>query len=428
VLAQPDADVRDAMLSLLPVELERNGRVLKAEYKVLENDKFMLVLTDMTEERRMAILLAQERQRLEIIVMAVSDSRNFFEAIDGLREFLGQGFARLLAATVHPHAIATALYREIHTYKGLLNQFSFVHTPKALHAAETRLSDLLAQGVVLTHQQLMQSVSSAVLQTALDADLAVLSEALGHEFLARGESVVLSHTQVRQLQALVTRLLRGLTVDTSVAEVRTLLDEIINLRKVSFQDVLLGFDGVVRQAAQRLEKEVLPIEVSGGLDVWIDPFVFQPFLRSLVHVFRNAVTHGLETPECRWEAEKDEAGKITCSVTQKGNTIDLTIADDGAGIALDALRQRAVATGLYGEQEVLALTDEEITQLIFADNISTHQGVTELAGRGVGLAAVMNETKSIGGAVAVTSVRGQGTWFRFTLPLLQESKCDEMSP
>lgn len=423
VLAEDDDDTRQTILSLLPREIRRDGVILKAEYKLLDNDKFMLVLTDITEERRMATMLGYERARLELIVMAVSDSRNFFEAIDGFRTFLVLGLPHLLSRASAPRVIATELYREIHTFKGLLNQFSFPNVPSALHTIESGLSALIAVDEPLTCQQLTQLVAPVALQAVFDTDLAVLSEALGASFLSRGDCVVLSHAQAQQLEALAARLLRGESVDTSVAEVRTLLDDVCSLRKVSFRAVLAGFDGLVRQAALRLGKKIGPIEIQDGSVVWIDPHMFRPFLRTLVHVFRNAVAHGIETPEGRWEADKNEIGKISCSVVLEGNSIQLSIADDGAGIALDALRQQAVAAGLYGSEEVLAVSDLEITQLIFADHISTHQGVDELAGRGVGLAAVMNETRNIGGGIVVHSVSGQGTTFVFTLPLLQESVC-----
>jgi signal transduction histidine kinase len=421
VLNELDADTRESMLSLLPTEITQGDVILKTEYKALDKQKFMVVLTDITAERHMATLLSHEKRRLELIVMAVSDSRNFFETINAFREFLKTGLPRLLQSGQAPQLLVKDLYREIHTYKGLLSQFSFPSAPKTLHEIETQLSNLLSLGDALTTSQLAQLVSQQVLVKPFEADLAVLSDALGEDFLLQGDSIVLSDAQARQLEKLAIRLLRGETVDTSVAEIRNLLHEIGTLRKVSFKDVLLGFDGVLKQAAQRMEKEVAPIEVNGGDDVWIDPNDYRPFLHSLVHVFRNAVAHGLETPEGRWEAQKDERGKITCSVAAIDNILHLTIADDGAGIRLDTLRQRAVGHGIYAADKVSQIPDDTIAQLIFMDNISTQHEVNDLAGRGIGLAAVLTETKNSGGEVTVKTVAGKGTQFLFTLPMHQES-------
>ena len=409
VLDVPDAEIRESMLSLLPAKIRLNDFFLKVEYVILENGKFMLVITDITQEQHVTDMLNRERLLLELIVKAVSDSRNFFDTLEAFREFIQHGLARILNGEMSPSVMVKELYREIHTYKGLLNQFSFPNTPKILHEIETKLSGLQSQEGTLTKEQVSSLVAQETLWRPFDEDVAILTEALGAEFFARGESIILSSDQALQLERLANRLLRGEVVDTSIVEIRTLLNEISTLRKVSFRDVLMGFEGLLKQVATRVEKEVAPIEVHGGADIWIDPQVYRPFLHSLVHVFRNAVAHGIETPEARWEANKHEAGKISCNISIEGDSIKLTIADDGAGINLEALRQRAVVAGIYKATEVGSIADEEIAGLIFRDNISTQQEVNELAGRGVGLAAVMSETKNMGGQLVVKTVAGQGT-------------------
>lgn len=425
VLGEADADTRNVMLTLLPTEIERGEVVLKAEYKALEHSKFMVVLTDITAERRMAFMLSRERRRLELIVMAVSDSRNFFETVDAFREFLVAGLPRRLQSEAAVPVLVNELYREIHTYKGLLSQFSFPGTPKVLHDIETRLSAALTLDHSLSRQQLAELVSPQSLLGPFNADLSILSEALGEDFLARGDTIVLTDVQARQLETLAKRLLRGEPVDTSAAELRRLLHEIGTLRKVSLCEVLMGFDGLVRQAANRLEKEVMPLAVQGGADIWVDPNVYRQFFHALVHVFRNAVAHGLETPEVREKSAKNEAGQITCQVALEAQNIELRIADDGRGIDLAALRRRAVAAGLYDAETVKNVADHDIVQLIFMDHISTQQELSDLAGRGVGLAAVLSETRNLGGSVRVTTQPGQGTEFLFVMPFVQNITSEE---
>ncbi|MDD5214377.1 MAG: ATP-binding protein [Methylococcales bacterium] len=427
VLSEKDEFVRENMLSLLPAEIQQNDLVLKAEYKILEEGEFMVILTDITQEKRMAEMLEKERLHLELIVMAVSDSRNFFDTIEGFQEFLAQ-LPKELSITTMPHALAKMLYREIHTYKGLLSQFSFPTTPNFLHIVESHLSELLALGEALTAKQIADVILSENLSKPFEDDLAIISKTLGDDFLVNGENIILTCNQALQMEKLAVRLLRGESIDTSVAEIRALLNEISKLRKVSFRDILMGFNGVVQQAAERMDKEVLPIIVKGGADIWIDPHNYQAFLRSLVHVFRNAVAHGIEHPEARWEAEKEEAGKITCYVAIVEDVIKLTITDDGAGINLDSLREKIIATGIYSAKEVQALSNDEVAKFIFMDNFSTQQEITELAGRGIGLSAVQNETQKIGGNVIVKTVAGQGTQFIFTLPLQQDDSNEGFQP
>ena len=420
VLAEPDAGVQDSMLSLLPTEISRQERWLKADYKRLENDRFMVVLTDITEQRRLQAMLQSERQRLEFIVAAVSDSRSFFDAIDGFREFMAHSLAPRIIDSSTPQNLARWLYRRVHTYKGLLNQFSFIHTPAVLHAMESRLSEVLAHGDALSAQEIVDIVSLQRLQGPFADDLSILGTALGQDFMDNGKNICLSSEQARQLETLAERLLRGETVAATSQEMRHFLNEIAGLRKLSFAAVLKGYDSLVQQAAKRLGKKVAAIDVAGGAELWLDPQAYQAFFHALGHVFRNAVVHGLETPEGRWSADKDEAGKITCQLALENDTVKLSIADDGAGIDLDALRRRALESGLHAEEEIRALPDEECARLIFREKISTLDTVTDLAGRGVGLSALRVEVEKLGGTVEVRTVAGKGTQFLFSLPWRQE--------
>lgn len=418
-LAESDPTIRDSMLSLLPAEIKPAAVLLKAEYKLLEHQELMVVLTDMTEEQRLAALLQSERSRLELIVAAVSDSRNFFEAVAAFQAFTGHGLAQLLQATAAPHAVARALYREIHTYKGLLSQFSFHHAPQALHAIETRLAGLVALGEALSAQQMAGAVCAQELTAPFEQDLAVLVTALGPAFLANRKSITLSDPQVRQLEQLAARLLQGEAVQASDVNTRALLSELLHLRQVTVHAVLGQFDALVQQVAQRQEKEVAPLAVTGGDEVWIDPQPYQDFLHALGHVFRNAVVHGLETPQDRWAQGKEGPGQISCRVTREDNILQLSIADDGAGLDLEVLRQQALTTDSYSADELSQMAQEDLAKLIFRDNISSRSTVTELAGRGVGLAAVMGETLKLGGTLEVKTVPGQGTEFLFRLPWIQ---------
>lgn len=416
-LDESDPWLSKTMLSLLPGEFRHGERLLKAEYKLLDSGRVMAVLTDVTEERRLENKVETERRRLEMIVAAVADSRDFFDTVEAFREFVSDGLAAILDAPAEPMATVREVYRQVHTFKGLMNQFSFPQTPAALHDLESRLDELRRRHGGLSRRDIAEAVQAVPFKALLDADLAVLRDALGVEFLDSGDRILLSAAQAGQLRRLAERLLRGEPIDTSSAAMRRLLAEIEQLHKLPFKDVLTGFDRLVRQTAARLEKEVAPLAVLGDREVRIDPQVYRPFLRSLTHVFRNAVAHGIEDPGTRLEIGKEECGSITCTVHADGTAIRLSIADDGAGIDVEALRRRAVSAGLLAPDEASAAPDEQILDLIFLDNIGTQQEATELAGRGVGLAAVRGEARNLKGDVAVKTAAGQGTQFLFTLPL-----------
>ena len=407
----------ETMLSLLPGEFQRADLLLKAEYKLIDNQRVMVVLTDVTGERRLEQKVESERHRLEMIVAAITDSRDFFDTVETFREFATAGLATLLGSAAQPARIARELYRQVHSFKGLLNQFSFSQTPRALHALEGQLERLRQLGAGVTLAAIAQALQAVPMVALLEADLALLRGALGDEFLACGERIVVTSEQARQLRQLADRLLRGEPIDITLGEIRQLLMEMEQLHKIPISEALGSFDRLLKQTAGRMEKEIGALRVQGGDEVWIDPQYWRPFLRSLTHVFRNAVVHGIEDPNTRLDCGKSEVGVITCDVQTDGRWLKLSIADDGAGVDVVALRGRAVSLALFTPEAVAALPDEQVMELIFLDNISTQQEASELAGRGVGLAVVRSETGKLGGEVLVRSTRGKGTQFLFSLPL-----------
>jgi chemosensory pili system protein ChpA (sensor histidine kinase/response regulator) len=135
----------------------------------------------------------------------------------------------------------------------------------------------------------------------------------------------------------------------------------------------------------------------------------------LEHLLRNSVGHGLEDSATRLAAGKEAIGQITVSLAQEGNEIVVAIADDGAGLNFERIRQHAIGRGLIAAD---AETDEAtLTQMIFQPGFSTAEELTALSGRGVGMDVVKSETTSLGGRIEVTTAAGRGTTFRIYLPL-----------
>lgn len=414
VLKVEDAEVRENMLSLLPREMRRKERLLAVDYRGIGREKFMVILTDITVQQHMADLLELEQQHLKMVVLAVSDNRNFFEVVDSFREFLASAPAsNLYKASLEE---LRRLYREVHTYKGLLAQFSFPATPALLHLIESSLCAYLENTVALEtagEATTWPGIDFSLLDKTFTTDLQILSNALGKDFLTRGRALVLDETQAARLEDLATRLVRGEPVDTTIGEVRNLLREIILLRKLRLTDALRGYDRVLQQMALRQEKEVQPLQIEGEQNIWVDPLHWKEFLQSLVHVFRNAVIHGLESPDIRWANNKKEAGRVGCQIRHESGQLYLNISDDGAGLDLDALRRKAAEHGTDG---ATALDKDAVADLVFMDQVSTQTSVTDLAGRGVGLSAVRQATHALGGTVSVCSRPGLGTTFQFILP------------
>jgi chemotaxis protein histidine kinase CheA len=189
--------------------------------------------------------------------------------------------------------------------------------------------------------------------------------------------------------------------------------DLLSVRTVSCNSVADRLYRVVRQTGKALGKRV-NLELQGA-NVEIDRSVLERLVAPFEHLLRNAIVHGLESNELRLQAGKKPTGEILLSVRQAGSDIVFDFSDDGAGLNLAKLRERAVVKGLLKpEQQV---SDEQIARLIFAPGLSTSDAVTEIAGRGIGLDIVRNEVNSLGGTVEVTTSAGHGTRFSMRLPL-----------
>jgi predicted ATPase/GAF domain-containing protein/signal transduction histidine kinase len=391
-LAEEDPSRAELYLSLLPEEITLGPRVLKAEFKPLDG-AIMAVLTDVTGEKELAAQVARERTRLEMIVSAVTYGNDFFDAVAEFTGFVQDGPGMWQG---RDHAV---LYRAIHTFKGTFNQLGFHHLPAALHEVETALQRL---GPKADGGQAAQMVFSRDWQAVLSADLETVREALGEDFMARRGVVTVTPEQAKRFE----RFARGLLHESEIPQV---LEEIAAIRSVSLRQAIAEFDKLIQQISARLEKEVAPLVVDGD-DVRVDPEVFGPFLRSLGHVFRNAVDHGIEDPDSRLSTGKSEAGVIRCAIRRQDDTLHIAIDDDGAGIDVETLRRRA-AEVTRADVSAWGLAD-----LVFAEGISVRDQASELSGRGVGMTAVKASVEELGGSVDIASHPGRGTHVGFRIP------------
>ncbi len=175
--------------------------------------------------------------------------------------------------------------------------------------------------------------------------------------------------------------------------------------------------GRLANQAERLAgqtgKEVSVHSTDGGIRVpssWLSPF-----WPTMIHVVRNAVDHGLETPEERAASGKMRAGQLTLDCDVVNGWLQITLSDDGRGIDWDNVRAKAAAQGLPNESE------EDLIEAIFSDGLSTRDEVTAISGRGVGLGAVRQACENLRGSLSVTSTKGEGTSFAFRFPLPQDA-------
>uniref|UniRef100_UPI0035B46BC5 hybrid sensor histidine kinase/response regulator n=1 Tax=Hylemonella sp. TaxID=2066020 RepID=UPI0035B46BC5 len=196
-------------------------------------------------------------------------------------------------------------------------------------------------------------------------------------------------------------------------QTRELQRDLLRTRMMEFEGISERLYGVVRQASKEAGKQV-KLDITGG-SMEIDRGVLDRMAPAFEHMLRNSVAHGIEAPQQREAAGKPAAGTITISLHQEGNDVSVTFTDDGAGLNLPRIREKALANGLIapGQQ----LSDAEAANMIFMPGFSTATSVTELAGRGIGMDVVRSEVQALGGRIETATTAGAGTSFKLVLPL-----------
>lgn len=190
---------------------------------------------------------------------------------------------------------------------------------------------------------------------------------------------------------------------------------ILNMRMVPVETVFNRFPRMVRQLARDLGKKI-NLEIIGA-ETELDRTVIDEIGDPLVHLLRNAIDHGIETPDVRRAKGKPEEGTVKLKAYHSGNHVFIEIEDDGAGISREKVLKKAISKGIISEQNAANLTDKQVYELIFASGFSTADKVSDISGRGVGLDVVKNTIESLGGSVSIDSEEGVGSIFSIQLPL-----------
>jgi two-component system chemotaxis sensor kinase CheA len=226
--------------------------------------------------------------------------------------------------------------------------------------------------------------------------------------------LVITRGRLTQLSTLIDDPALAETVTQTSRLVADLQDEIMTSRMVPVWQVFDRFPRLVRDAAHSVQKQVdFIIE---GKDVELDRSMLDEVGDPIVHLLRNAVDHGIEKPDVRRAKGKPAAGRLTLSALRDRSAVAIRVTDDGRGIDRDKVLARALRDGLV-ESSKTDLSDEELLRIISRPGFSTAETVTDLSGRGVGIDAVYNRVRSLGGSVDMKTVPDQGTTVTLRLPL-----------
>lgn len=410
-----DDNLAETYLSLLPKAIWLHDRYcsLKYRYVVNEHDasdrKLMIVISDQTEQKRTEEGFLQQKYRLELIVYALSNREEFLQIWNGFVDVFESKIPELInGQSSQQHSIAdrmSEIYRLVHTYKSLLYQSRCTDLGDKLHTLENSLSSLDPHSGDAT-EQVTRAIKDVALPVCMLETQAVLHEHLSDRYFVDERMYKIYEADL----AAVENLVRSHPMD-----VKSVLNYLERLRHESLIKLLGTHINFVMQAANARGYD-LKIAISDENSVYVNPKKHQAFIHSLVHLFRNAVDHGFDTAEERYELNKPEAITLSCCAEYVENKIKLTISDDGRGIATDVLKDRAVKQGLVSQEMAAAMSHDEALTLVFLQGLSSVENVSTSSGRGIGMAALREEIHNLNGTIDVVSQFGKGTTWAIWLP------------
>ncbi|MFC5558080.1 chemotaxis protein CheW [Ureibacillus thermophilus] len=205
------------------------------------------------------------------------------------------------------------------------------------------------------------------------------------------------------------------TVERMSRTMGDLQNIVLTMRMIPIETVFNRFPKMVRSLSRELNKKI-NLEIIGA-ETELDRTVIDEIGDPLVHLIRNSVDHGIESPDVRKAKGKPEEGTVTLRAYHSGNYVFIEIEDDGAGINKDKVLKKAIERGIVTKESALSLTDKQINELIFESGFSTAEKITDVSGRGVGLDVVKTTIQSLGGSISIESQEDVGSKFSIQLPL-----------
>ncbi len=390
-------EIRELYLPLLPDEVVIKNKVLSIQYKFTTDEAdepiVMAILLDITAKKQLESKMEQERKILKMVVKTIQGREDFIELITEFNAFMGVDLTELLGNK-------ECTLRQIHTLKGNFSQFYMIHLIDSLDCIEDKFHTNKAYNIA--------EADRIALKYQLSKDMQIIESYVGKVFFEEGERFTIDNEQLIKIENY---------LKTSLEEeaLNKVLPLINNLRNKSLHELLGNYPTYTAELGDRWGKSIVPFEVTGDR-VYVDARRFQDLAKSLVHIFRNCVAHGIETEDERAGSGKDLSGAIKCAVKDLQESIQISISDDGRGIDLKAVERKVLEEAILSETEWKNLLPDEKLQLIFRHGVSSEEKATTLSGRGVGLTAVKEAVDKCGGNLKVLSLFNQGTEFIITLP------------
>ena len=364
-------------------------------------EKIMVCVRDITELRQLELEAAHQKRELELIgqILKVNQEK-FADFVTSARRFVADNAVLLKAASNKEPELITQLFRNMHTIKGNARTYGLLHLTNIVHEAEQAYDELRKDSAAVFDQAALLAQLEGVAHS-IEEYATINEHKLGRKGPGRRGSaekyVMIERTRLECIQANLAHFdFKVCHPEVLVSTLEMLEIELNLIGTEPAQEILDGVFDSLPALAKELGKEPPNVPViDHGIQIRNQ---ITDLLRNVfMHLYRNAMDHGLETAALRLAQGKPAAGRIQLELALNHNHLELRLKDDGKGLALGYIRQKAIARGLLDAAEPVA--DEAVAKLIFAAGFSTASAVTEVSGRGVGMDAVQSFIKREGGEI-----------------------------
>src|SRR6056297_3139681 len=413
IFHEEDPVQREVLLSLLPSIIEQCHKVLSLKYRVIEEEddenqtqnKIMVIINDITKELSLQNKLKEEKELFEDIIKLIAHYEEFQSLVKEYYEFWETECMTILQQSdLSSDEKRNDLFRKIHTFKGSFASFGLKIIAESLHMLETQLEEVDQEP-----GQLIKKIRTTKLYSNwIDKGLEKVYDYINPNSLDRHKPSIYERESVQQALQLIDKM----EENDALKEAKKILQK---LQLKPFGEAFQSHKLLFESTAQRLGVFIKDIEINGQ-QVMIDSDRLRPLFRSWVHIFRNIIDHGIESPEERAKNGKDLNGIITIDASEDDQSLTFKIHDDGRGLDVESIVSKAVEKGLVKAKEVDLMSREDILTFIFTDGFSTKAYKSEISGRGFGLASVKTEEEKLAGTIMVQSQKDKGTTFTFRIP------------
>jgi len=392
----------EVVFDLFEKEVTANDRFLRINFRYLSPKRIMLALTDVSREHALRKMLEDEEHRKTLILKAVSNRFDFSAFVRDAQDL----FATLAESTMELDAAQLdSLMRRVHSLKGNAGFFGFTETATAAHDFEFHINDAKILGLETDIPHFRNA-----LRACFDAELLHITGFLGDSWLNDLDTIHIPKSAYIDLEG---ELAKRCPSETAI------IQRVRSFRSVPFRNLFARYPSMIADLAEKNGKLIKQAQIEGG-DFRVLPESFERLMTSFVHIIRNIVDHGIETPAERERASKDRYGTVAIRLDKDNNGIRIHVEDDGRGIKSEDLERKARERGLIADGQ--NVDQETLLGFLLKPGLSTATEVTMLSGRGAGLPAVYETVVAYGGTMKIASTAGSGTGFVIFIPTRKDRK------